>query len=87
MRCGAETMEDPRGYFRRCQKFEYLGVKIDKEGRQENYIKDRINQGRAITAMLNSVLWNRKIARKNQLTNSMVYGTRRFNAAFTRALQ
>jgi hypothetical protein len=41
-----------------------LGVKIDKEDRQENYIKSRINKGRAITAMLNSVLWNRQITRK-----------------------
>jgi hypothetical protein len=47
-----------------CEKFKYLGVKIDNEDRQENYIKNRINKGRAVTAMLNSVLWNRQIIRK-----------------------
>jgi hypothetical protein len=36
-----------------------FGVKIDKEDRQENYIKNTINKGTAITAMLNTVLWNR----------------------------
>ena len=32
----------------------------DKEDRQQNYIKNRINKGRAVTAML----WNRQITRK-----------------------
>ena len=32
MDCGAETKEeDQKYYIRRCQKFKYLGVKIDKE--------------------------------------------------------
>ena len=39
--------------------------RIDKEDGQENDIKNRINKGRAITAMLNGALWNRKINRKN----------------------
>ena len=60
MGCGTET-KDHKGCIRRCQEFEYLRVKIDKEDRQENYIKNRINKGRVITAMLNSVLWNRQI--------------------------
>ena len=58
--CGAETkdliLEDQKGYIRGCEEFKYLGVQIDKEERQENYIKNRINKGRAVTAMLNSVL-------------------------------
>ena len=56
------------------EEFKYLGVKIDKEDRQENYIKNRINKGRAITALLNSELWNRQITRKNklQIYNSIV---------------
>ena len=32
-----------------------MGVKIDKEDRQENYIKYRINECRAITSVLNDV--------------------------------
>ena len=68
--CRAKT-KDQKG----CEEFKYLGVKIDKEDRQENYIKKIINKGWAITAVLNSL----------QIT--MAYGTRRFNAAFTRALQ
>ena len=42
--------------------------------RQENDIKNRINKGRAITAMLNGVLWNGQITRKHklQIYNSIV---------------
>ena len=42
--------------------------------RQEIDIKNRINKGRAITVMLNNVLWNRQITRKNRLLiyNSIV---------------
>ena len=62
MVCGAETknllLEDQKSCIRGFEDFTYLGVKIDKEDRQENYI-NRINKGRAITPMLNSVLWNR----------------------------
>ena len=60
MGCGAETkdliLEDQKGCIRGCEGFKYLGVKIDKEGRQGNDIKNRINKSRAITAVLNSVL-------------------------------
>ena len=81
MGCEAETkdltLEDQKGCFRGCEEFKYLGVKIDKEDRQENDIKNRINKGRAVTAMLNSVLWNRHITRKNKLLiyNSTVKST------------
>ena len=43
-----------------------MGVKIDKENRHENDNKNMINEGRAMTAMLNSVLWNR-LLEKNKL--------------------
>ena len=69
MGCGAETkdliLEDQKGCTRGCEEFKYLGVNIDKEDRQEIDIKNRINKGRAITAMLNSELWNRQIKLKN----------------------
>ena len=68
MGCGAETkdliLEDQEGCIRGCEEFKYLGVNIDKEDRQEDYIKKRINKGRKVTAMLNSVLWNRQITRR-----------------------
>ena len=56
--------------------------KIDKKDRQENGIKNRINKGRAITSMLNSVLWNRRITRKNKLLiyNSIVKSTVTYGA-------
>ena len=42
MGCGAETknviLEDQKGCIRGCEEFKYLGVKIDKEDRQENDI-------------------------------------------------
>ena len=63
MGCGAETkdliLEDQKGCIRGCEEFKYMWVKIDKEEIQENYIKNRNNKGRAATAMLNSLLWNR----------------------------
>ena len=50
MGCGEETkdlyLEDLA--FRECEEFKYLGVKIDKEDREENDIKNRINKGRAM---------------------------------------
>ena len=59
MGCGAETkhliLEDHKCCIDGCEEFEYLGVRIYKD-RQENYIKNRINKGRTITPMLNSVL-------------------------------
>jgi hypothetical protein len=59
-----------------------LVVKIDKEDLQENDIKNRINKGSAITAMLNSVLWNRELTRKNKLLiyNSTVKSTITYGA-------
>ena len=70
------------GCIRGCEEFKYVGVKIDKEDRQENNIKNRINKGRAVTAMLNSVLWNRQITRKNKLLiyNSIVKSTVTYGA-------
>ena len=78
MGCGAETkdliLEDQKDCIRGCEEFKYLGVKIGKEDRQEDDIQNRINEGRAVTPMLNSVLWNRRITRKNKLLiyNSIV---------------
>ena len=67
MGCGAKTkdliLEDQKSCIRRREEFKYLEVKIDKEVRQENGIKNRINKGRAIIVMLNCVLWNKQIAR------------------------
>ena len=50
---------------------------MDKEDRQQNGIKNMINKGRAVTAMLNSVLCNKQITRKNKLLiyNSIVKST------------
>ena len=63
MGCGVETkdliMGEQKGCIRGCKEFKHLGVKIDNEGRQKNDIMNRINKGRAVTAMLNGVLWNR----------------------------
>ena len=71
MVCGTETkdliLEDQKGCIRGCEEFKYLGVKIDKEDRQEDDIKNRINKGRAITALLNGALQNRQVTRKNKL--------------------
>ena len=73
MECGAEIkdliLEDQKGCIIGCEEFKYYGVTIDKKNKQENYIKSRINKGRAVIAMLNSVLWNRQITKKKQVIN------------------
>ena len=56
--CGAEPkylliLKNQKGRIRGYEELEYLGVKIDKEGRQENDINNRNNKGRAVTGMLN----------------------------------
>ena len=63
MGCGAETkiLENQRGCIKGSIEYDYLGIKIDKEDGQENYIKNRINKGRLITAILNGVLRKRQI--------------------------
>ena len=59
MGCGTETkyviLEDRKHCIKECKKFEFLGVKLDKEDRQENYILKIINKGREITRLLNDV--------------------------------
>ena len=57
-------LEDQKGCIRGCEEFKYLDVKIGKENRQENDIKNMINKYRVITAMLNCVLWNTQLTRK-----------------------
>ena len=52
-------LEDKKGFIKGCEEFYYLGVRIDKEGRQGSDIKNRINKDRATIAMLNSILWDR----------------------------
>ena len=52
---------------RGSEEIDYLREQIDEEDRQENYIKNRINEGRSIIAMLNGLLWSRQITRKNKL--------------------
>ena len=73
MACGTEIkdliLEDQKDCIRGCEEFKYLGVEIDKGDRKENYIKTRINKCRAITSMLNVLLWNRQMTRKKQITN------------------
>ena len=69
--CGAETkdliLEDQEGCIGECEAFDYLGVKRDKEDRQEKANKNRINKDRGIREMLNDVMGNRQISRKNNL--------------------
>ena len=58
-------MEDQKGCIRGCGELKYLGVKLHTHDKQENYINNRINNDRAITAMLFVVLWHRQITRTN----------------------
>ena len=42
-------LEDQKGCITGWKEFEYLGVKIDIEGREESYIKNRFNKSRTVT--------------------------------------
>ena len=53
-------LEDQKDYIRGCEWLKYLGVKVDEEGREDNYIKNRYYKARAITAMSNALLSNSK---------------------------
>ena len=59
-----------------CEEFKYLGLKIDKEDRQENNVKNRINKGRAITSML----WNIHLTRKRNYKHITVKSTLTYGA-------
>ena len=86
MGCGIKTeyliLEDQKGSIKGCEEFDYLGVRIDKEDRQDSDIKNTINKGRATIAMLNSILWDRNITKevKLQIYNSMVRSTVTYGA-------
>ena len=45
-------LEGHKGCIKECEEFVYSGVKIDKEDIQDNFIKNSIFKGRAITAMM-----------------------------------
>ena len=64
-----KILEDQECFIRGCEVFKYLEVKIDKEVRQENDIKKKINKDIIITVMLNGVRWNSQVTRKKQITN------------------
>ena len=59
MGCGNKMedliLEDQKCFTKGREEFDYLGVRIVKEDRQESDIKNRINKGRAKIAMLNSI--------------------------------
>ena len=59
----ALILENQESCVRGCEEFEYLKVKQIKKDRQEN---DN-NKSRVITAILNLLLWNKQISRKNKL--------------------
>ena len=71
MGCGIKAedliLEDQKGFIKGCDGFDYLGVRTDKEDRQESDKKNRINKGRATIAILNSILWDRNITKEVKL--------------------
>ena len=86
MGCGNKTedliLEYQIGFRKGCEEFDYLGVRIDEEDRQESDIKTRISKGRATIAMLNTILWDRNITKevKLQIYNSVVRSTATYGA-------
>lgn len=50
-----------------CDNYKYLGVTIDKTGRDEKEIRERITQGRRALKRLNSIWWNKNITKNRKL--------------------
>jgi hypothetical protein len=55
-------LEDGKG----TSEYDYLGVRITKNGNHEPEINDRINRGRAAISKLNSILWDRNVTSKTK---------------------
>lgn len=49
-----------------CDSYKYLGVRIDKDGRDEREIRERIGQGRRAIKRLNSIWWSREISKQKK---------------------
>lgn len=57
---------------RSCENYKYLGMHISNSGTLDYAIKERNTQGRKAIAMLNSILWDQKITRRNK---HLIYNT------------
>ena len=68
-------MEVQKGCIKGCEEFEYIGIKIDKEDRQENYIKNKINKGRTWQQCWIVYCGTGKWPEKIQIHNSVVKST------------
>lgn len=57
-----------------CDHYKYLGVRIEKDGRDEKEIRERIGQGRRAIKRLNGIWWNKEISkrRKYNIYNTIV---------------
>lgn len=55
-----------------CDDFKYLGFTVSKEGTSNKDINNKINQGKRVINMLNSILWNSQLSKK---TKKNIYST------------
>ena len=65
-------LEDEKGIINCVNEYNYLGVKITRDGNHEPEINDRINKGRAAITKLNGILWDRDVTPK---TKTHIYHT------------
>ena len=65
-------LEDEKGIINCVNEYNYLGVKITRDGNQEPETIDRINKGRAAITKLNGILWARDVTPK---TKTHIYYT------------
>jgi hypothetical protein len=49
-------LEDGKGIMSHVNEYNYLGVKVTKDGNYESEINDKINRGQAAITKLNSIL-------------------------------
>jgi hypothetical protein len=59
-------IEDGEGTINHVSEYDYLGVRVTKNGNHEAEINNRINKGRAAVSKLNSILWGRDVTSKTK---------------------
>ncbi|XP_056648205.1 uncharacterized protein LOC130452786 [Diorhabda sublineata] len=67
-------LEETQQKISHCTKYKYLGMIITNDGRLDEAIAQRNNQGRQAIRQLNSVLWDKQISKENKhrIYNSII---------------
>lgn len=60
-------LEEGMGTIAPTEEYQYLGVKITNDGKQDKEIRSRINAGKTTISLLNGILWDKHITTDNKI--------------------